>query len=61
MTIKLNEEMIRTIPIMYDGSLTLSISDLLLDNLIFIVLFIVIVNIIIILITKMKRKKKHRK
>ena len=57
MTIKFNEETIRTIPIIYDGSLTLSISDLLLDNLIFIVLFIIIINIIIILITK----KKHRK
>lgn len=57
MTIKFNEETIRTIPIIYDGSLTLSISDLLLDNLIFIVLFIIIINVIIILITK----KKHRK
>ena len=61
MNITLNNETIKTISIMYDGSLTLSISDLLLDNLIFIVIFIIIINIVIILLTKKKRKKKHRK
>ena len=61
MNITLNNETIKTISIMYDGSLTLSISNLLLDNLIFIVIFIIIINIVIILLTKKKRKKKHRK
>ena len=61
LTITLDNETLKTVPIIYNGTLTLSLLSLIMDNLIYLIGAIILITIIIILIIKKKKNKKKRK